>query len=65
ELVVKQLKGLYKIKNSELQGLAAEAKKLLEEFTEVRLTHIPRERNRAADALANQAMDRAGGKRVR
>jgi len=58
ELVVKQLKGEYKIKNSELKLLNEQAKGLISQLKDVSFKHIPRELNKRADQLANQAMDR-------
>ncbi|APV44962.1 ribonuclease HI [Dehalogenimonas formicexedens] len=55
ELTVKQLSGKYQVKNPGLALLYARAKALESRFKSVRYTYIPRERNREADALANQA----------
>jgi ribonuclease HI len=63
ELVVKQLNGVYKIKDPTLQSLAAEARKLLNAFPKARLTHVRREKNQGADTLANRAMDEGTGKK--
>jgi ribonuclease HI len=57
ELVVKQLTGLYKVKNEGLKPLFAKAKVLLARFAGVQIIHVRREMNEAADALANVAMD--------
>jgi ribonuclease HI len=57
ELLVKQINGLYKIKNVGLRPLYQEAVRLaggLESFT---INYIPRAQNSAADALANRALD--------
>lgn len=59
QLVVSQVKGEWKIKVEHLRPLAVSARALLGRFEEARLTHVPRERNREADKLANQAMDAA------
>ncbi|MDR2379017.1 MAG: reverse transcriptase-like protein, partial [Bifidobacteriaceae bacterium] len=59
KLVVSQLSGAWKIKNAALAELAAEARELLGGRA-VKFTWVPRARNQAADALANQAMDRRG-----
>ena len=59
-LVVNQQKGLWKVKNAGLRPLWAEAARLARGFERVTWEHIPRERNRRADALANQAMDTQG-----
>ena len=65
KLVVEQMSGRWQIKNPGLRPLAAEAATLVHRFTKVTFEWIPRERNRAADALANRAMDEAAGKPVR
>jgi len=59
-LVVNQQKGLWKVKNAGLRPLWAEAARLARGFERVTWEHVPRERNRRADALANQAMDTQG-----
>lgn len=57
ELVVKQLNGEYKVKNKDLQPRFLEVKSLLSNFSSVRFSHVRREANKLADALANKAMD--------
>ncbi len=57
ELVVRQMEGIYKIKNGNLSRFASEAKRLLAGLEEYRLTHVPRTKNREADRLANEAID--------
>lgn len=57
ELVVRQLSGRYRVRSADLRALHAQATALLRTFPEVTVTHVPRERNRGADALANQAID--------
>ncbi len=64
KLVVEQMSGRWQIKNAGLRPLAAEAAQLVSRFARVSFEWIPRERNRAADALANRAMDEAAGKPV-
>jgi ribonuclease HI len=59
ELVAQQVAGRWKIKNDTLRGLAVRARALLERFDSAHITHVPRARNAAADALANQGMDAA------
>jgi ribonuclease HI len=59
-LVVNQQKGLWKVKNAALRPLADESARLAREFDRVTWEHVPRERNRRADALANRAMDDQG-----
>lgn len=57
ELIVKQMTGIYKIKEPTLQGLAAQVIKLLKEFKSYSFVHVRREFNKEADALVNQALD--------
>jgi len=57
ELVVRQLEGIYKIKNARLSELSRESKRLLSLFDSYSISHIPREKNAAADRLANEAID--------
>ena len=64
KLVVEQMSGRWQIKNPGLRPLAAEAATLVSKFDRVTFEWIPRDRNRAADALANRAMDEAAGKPV-
>lgn len=64
ELVVKQVKGEYKIKNDDLKWLADEARKLMNDFASVTLTHIRREQNKRADQLCNIALDSAKPKKA-
>ncbi len=59
-LVVNQQKGLWKVKNAALRPLSEEAARLARSFERVTWEHVPRERNRRADALANRAMDDQG-----
>jgi ribonuclease H / adenosylcobalamin/alpha-ribazole phosphatase len=59
-LVVNQQKGLWKVKNAALRPLADETARLARGFERVVWEHVPRERNRRADALANRAMDDQG-----
>jgi ribonuclease HI len=61
ELLVKQMRGQYKVKSADLQPLFERAKKMSRAFTSFRLNHVYREQNREADALANQAMDEGSG----
>lgn len=60
ELVVKQLKGEYKVKHPELKPLFEQAKSLISQIKNVSFKHIPRELNKQADQLANRAMDQSG-----
>ncbi|MFD9597236.1 bifunctional RNase H/acid phosphatase [Kitasatospora sp. NPDC059973] len=56
KLVVEQMSGRWKIKHPDMQPLAAEARAVLPRG-QVKYTWIPRERNKDADRLANEAMD--------
>jgi ribonuclease HI len=57
ELVVKQISGAYKVKHPDMIPLHREASSLLRRFESASLSHVRRERNREADALANRALD--------
>ena len=57
ELVVKQMQGLYRVKEPKLQTLFFKARSMLDRFRRVEFRHIPRKENRRADMLANQALD--------
>jgi ribonuclease HI len=57
ELIVKQMKGEYKVKNEGLRPLFLEVQKYISEFHHVSFSHIPREKNSRADALVNKALD--------
>jgi len=60
ELLIKQLKGEYRVKSPGLRPLFDEARKLIARFKSVKLTHIRRELNGEADRLANQGIDQVG-----
>lgn len=57
ELVVKQLRGEYRVKNEGLKPLFCQAQGLRRAFENVEFVHVRREQNAEADALANEAMD--------
>lgn len=57
ELVVKQVRGEYRVKNEELKELLAEIKKLFSAFTSLTFQHVPRSKNKIADRLVNEALD--------
>ena len=57
ELLVKQMRGEYRIKHPALQALAARARLLVMELDQVTFEHVRRERNVDADRLSNVAMD--------
>jgi ribonuclease HI len=58
ELLVRQIKGIYKVKNSTLKDLHARAKELIAKLEWFSIDHALREHNREADELANAAMDK-------
>jgi ribonuclease HI len=58
ELVIKQMRGEYRVKNPALKQLYAQAARLADEFDSVRYEHNFREDNSLADRLANLAMDK-------
>jgi len=57
ELVVKQVRGEYRVKDAGLKPLHSAAQKALGNFAEWQIRHVKRERNSEADALVNQALD--------
>ena len=59
ELVVKQMRGEYKVKNRALQELFLEASQLARRIHRVTYTAVRREHNELADRLVNEALDRA------
>ncbi len=65
ELLVRQIKGIYKVKNPTLQDLHARAKELIAQLDWFSIGHALREHNQEADRLANEAMDKGMGKIAR
>ncbi|GBD35275.1 14.7 kDa ribonuclease H-like protein [bacterium HR36] len=59
ELLVRQMTGVYQVRDPKLRQLYEQAQELVRQFEEVRLTHVPRKQNRQADKLCNQALDEA------
>ncbi len=57
QLMVRQLNGQYRVKAPTLRGLFIAAQALAGSFRSFRIEHIRREKNKRADALANQALD--------
>ena len=55
ELVVRQVKGLYRVKKAELRPLYERVKELEKQLESFVIKHVPRQRNREADKLANAA----------
>ena len=58
ELIIKQMRGEYRVKNPDLRELYDEAQHLYHQFDEARIEHNLRHKNETADKLANLAMDR-------
>jgi ribonuclease HI len=64
ELLVRQIKGIYKVKNAVLQDLHGRAKELIAQLDWFAIGHAFREQNQEADQLANDAMDKGMGRSV-
>jgi ribonuclease HI len=62
ELLVRQIKGIYKVKNATLQDLHGRAKELIAHLDWFSIGHALREHNQEADRLANEAMDKGMGR---
>jgi ribonuclease HI len=62
ELLVRQIKGIYKVKNATLQDLHGRAKELIAKLEWFSIGHALREHNQDADRLANEAMDKGTGR---
>jgi ribonuclease HI len=62
ELVVKQITGLYKIREAGLQELAMDVIRAKNNFDQVEFKHIPREKNKLADQLVNEVLDKEAKK---
>jgi ribonuclease HI len=58
ELIIKQMKGIYRVKNPDMQTLYAEAQAVIRKFEQAKIEHNLRDKNEMADELANLAMDR-------
>jgi ribonuclease HI len=61
ELIVKQVKAEYRVKDAGLQPLHAEVKAALGTFDRWSIRHVRREHNAAADRLVNETLDEAAG----
>lgn len=59
ELAVRQLNGIYRVRNARLMKFYLEVQELVRHFERVTFTHVRRERNKHADRLVNQAIDEA------
>jgi len=64
ELLVKQMQGLYKILDSKIQALFLTVWNLKIDFKEVKFGLIPREKNKEADRLVNEALDAESSKKT-
>lgn len=62
ELLVRQVKGIYKVKEPTLRDLHGRAKELISQLEWFDVEHVLRGHNREADELANQAMDKGSGR---
>jgi ribonuclease HI len=62
ELMVKQMKGQYRVNSPELRPLYEEARRRIPQLDHFQIQHVLREKNRHADRLANLAMDRGTGR---
>lgn len=60
ELLVKQMNGVYRVKHPNMIPLYSRACDLVSKFASAKISHVRREQNCAADALANEAMDLRG-----
>lgn len=58
ELMVRQMKGIYKVKHPDLRRFYDEAQQMVRKLERFEIRHALREHNRDADRLANEAMDR-------
>ena len=56
ELLARQMTGVYRVRDPQLQLLHALIRPLKESFAKFEIRHVPREQNRAADRLANRAV---------
>ena len=59
ELMVKQMRGEYRVKNRDLQSLFLDASRAARRIARVTYTHVRREHNELADRLVNEALDAA------
>lgn len=61
ELLVRQMRGQYKVKSAELRPLFERARKMAQGFSSFKIDHVYREQNAEADTLANEALDETSG----
>jgi ribonuclease HI len=57
ELIVKQVRGEYKVKKADLRPLRDAVRERLREFDDWSIRHVRREQNEAADLLVNETLD--------
>jgi ribonuclease HI len=57
ELIVRQLNGLYRVKDPKMLELYSEVRRLLREFSDWKAVHVPRSENKHADELVNAVLD--------
>lgn len=62
ELLVRQIKGIYKVKEPTLRELHGRARQLINQLEWFEIEHVLRGHNRDADELANAAMDKGSGR---
>jgi len=65
QLLVKQMRGEYRVKNRNLKPLFQRARRLADAFAEFSIRHVPRRENLDADRAANEALDAADPKKKR
>ena len=61
ELIVKQMNGEYRVKDAGLKPLFTKANKLADAFGSVQFIHVARDKNKKADSLVNQELDKDRG----
>jgi ribonuclease HI len=65
ELMVKQIQGKYKVNSPDLRPLWEEARRRIAQLDRFEITHALRHKNKDADRLANEAIDRGTGKSIK
>ncbi len=65
ELVVKQLRGEYRVKHVALQPYYRRARQLVRAFAEIEIRHVPRKENKLADGLVNRVLDQEAPTRIK
>lgn len=63
-LVIGQMRGSYKVRNTDLAPLYQATQDLAAKFTKITFTHVPRERNKRADAMVNEILNAQVGDRA-